>query len=131
MNIRYYCALLAVPLCLLPIGAMAQTAGRWHVTGDIDGKAFAVDCDFEARGNGLGGQCVDRSTGDTNAKPGKVHRLTKGSIQGREVKWTYQTKVMMMSVDIDFAGTVQEEHMAGTITAKGRRGRFSAVRKPA
>lgn len=131
MKVRQYCALLTVPLFLLPAGAMAQTAGKWHVTGDIDGKVFAVDCDFEARGSGLGGQCVDLSTGDAKAKPGKVHRLTRGSVQGREVKWTYQTKVLMMSVDIDFAGTVQEERMSGTITAKGRQGRFSAVRKPA
>ena len=131
MKARQYCALLAVPFFLFPAGALAQAAGKWHVTGEIDGKAFAVDCDFQTHGNSLDGQCVDISTGDAKAKPGKVHRLTEGSVQGREVKWTYQTKVLMMAIDIDFAGAVQEERMSGSITAKGRKGKFSAVRRSA
>lgn len=130
MNIRHFLALPAAAMFFAPVSAMAEVAGTWHLTGDIDGKAFAVDCSFAPTGSQIGGQCVDVSTGQAKAKPGKVHKLTRGSIQGNEVRWTYPTKVLVMSVDIDFAGSIAGDHMSGTITAKGRQGRFSAVRKP-
>lgn len=130
MNARYL-GLLAGPLLLLPSAAMAQVGGVWHVTGNIEGKTFAVDCTFEPRGMQVGGQCVDISTDKAKAKPGKVHKLSKGSTQGQEVRWTYPTKVLMMSIDIDFAGSIDGDRMSGSIAAKGRKGRFSAVRKPA
>ncbi|MGC4252369.1 MAG: hypothetical protein QM605_13150 [Sphingobium sp.] len=130
MNVRYL-GLLAGPLLLSPSAAMAQVAGAWHVTGNIDGKAFAVDCTFEPRGTQFGGQCVDVSTGDGKAKPGKVHKLSQGTTQGHEVRWTYPTKVLMMSINIDFAGSMEGDRMSGSIAAKGQQGRFSAVRKPA
>lgn len=129
MNARYL-GLLAGPLLLLPSAAMAEVAGVWRVTGNIEGKTFAVDCTFEPRGPQLGGQCVDLATGEAKAKPGKVHKLSKGSARGNEVRWTYPTKVMMMSIDIDFAGSIEGDRMSGAITAKGRQGRFSAIRKP-
>ncbi|MFT3967629.1 MAG: hypothetical protein QM690_17280 [Sphingobium sp.] len=131
MNSRYGLALIAGALLSLPASAMAQVAGTWRLNGNIDGKAFAVDCTFAPRGSQFAGQCVDVSTGETKAKPGKVHKLTQGSVQGNEVRWTYPTKVLMMSVDIDFAGAIEGDRMSGTIAAKGRQGRFSAVRRPA
>lgn len=129
MNARYL-GLLAAPLLLLPSAVMAQVAGVWRVTGNIEGRSFAVDCTFEPRGPQFGGQCVDLSTGGGKVKPGKVHKLSQGSARGNEVRWTYPTKVMMMSIDIVFAGSIEDDRMSGAITAKGRRGRFSAVRRP-
>ena len=38
------------------------------------------------------------------AKPGKSHALTAGEVHGEDVRWTYPTKVMFMSIDIVFAG---------------------------
>ncbi|MFT3965370.1 MAG: hypothetical protein QM690_05765 [Sphingobium sp.] len=129
MNDRYCLGLLVAPLLFLPSSAIAQVAGTWHLTGNIEGKAFAVDCTFEPRGVQLSGQCIDVSTGE--AKTGKVHKLSQGSARGTEIRWTYPTKVLMMSVDIDFTGSIEGDRMSGAIAAKGRQGRFSAVRRPA
>lgn len=111
---------------LLPTSAMAQVAGNWRVTGEVSGKAFTVDCRFEEKSGQLGGVCVDISSGD-KSKPGKNHILSAGSSRGQDVNWTYSTKVMFMSVDIQFAGKLSNGTIAGTVTAKGRQGRFSAT----
>jgi hypothetical protein len=113
---------------LLPTSVSAQAAGKWRVTGEISGKAFTVDCQFGEQSGRLAGTCIDVSSGEGNAKPGKSHVLTKGMVQGQTISWTYPTKVMIMSVDIDFAGKINDSHMSGTVSAKGREGTFSAVR---
>lgn len=128
-------SLLAPALLLVPMTAMAQarvqtpTQGDWLVTGQIDGKPFSVDCNFRPQGSRLTGSCTD--IGKDNRKPGKVHLLSQGSINGNSVRWSYPVKVMMMSIDINFSGAITGERMSGTIEAKGRQGQFSATRKPA
>ncbi len=113
---------------LLPTSADAQAAGKWRVTGEISGKAFAVDCQFGEKGGRLAGACIDVSSEEGKTKPGKSHVLTRGMVQGQAISWTYSTKVMIMSVDIDFAGKLDGSHMSGTVSAKGREGTFSATR---
>jgi hypothetical protein len=113
---------------LLPTSANAQAAGKWRVTGEISGKAFTVDCQFGEQGGRLAGTCIDVSSEEGKTKPGKSHVLTKGMVQGQTVSWTYATKVMIMSVDINFAGNLDGSHMRGTVSAKGREGTFSATR---
>jgi hypothetical protein len=119
---------LLAPALLIPVPAMAQAGGAWRVTGDISGKAFTLDCQFDAQGPKLGGVCVDVSTGESKAKPGKSHVLSQGSVQGQDVRWAYSTKVMMMSVEIAFVGKVNGARMTGTVSAKGRQGTFSAIK---
>lgn len=109
--------------------AFAEMPGNWHVTGDIDGKAFAVDCKFAPQGKNFGGACVDAATGDAKVKAGKTHVLKQGTVIGNQVHWTYPTKVMFMSIDIDFAGTMSGNRITGKVSAKGREGTFTAVRK--
>lgn len=114
----------------MPVNSMAQVSGLWHVTGNIDGKAFAVDRQFQPQGARFGGVCTDVATGDGKAKAGKKHVLSAGSVNanGSAVSWTYPVKVMIVSVDIHFNGTLNGNRMAGTIDAKGREGRFTAIR---
>lgn len=116
-------------IALVSSSAMAQVAGPWHVTGDVNGKAFAVDCRFAPDGAQFGGVCVDAATGDAKVKAGNAHKLTQGTLTGNQVRWTYQTSVLFMSVDIAFAGTLEGDRMTGAITAAGRKGAFTAVRK--
>jgi hypothetical protein len=119
---------LLAPALFFPAPAMAEVAGKWRVTGEISGRSFTLDCRFNERGPQLGGECIDVSTGDSNAKPGKSHILSQGSVQGQDVRWSYSTKVMIMSVEIQFAGKSDGKRMTGTVTAKGRQGSFSAIR---
>ena len=113
---------------LIPTAGMAQVSGLWRVSGDIDGKAFVLDCQFVPQGRQLGGVCTDVATGDRKSKAGKKHKISAGSVEGTAVHWSYPVKVMLFSVDIDFTGTLSGQHMTGTIAAKGREGHFTAVR---
>lgn len=122
-------AALAAGIALASAPAMAEVGGTWHVTGDVDGKPFVIDCKFEPAGSQFGGACVDVASADGKTKGGKVHTLSKGSFNANQVQWTYPVKVMMMSIDIDFAGTMNQNRLAGTVTAKGRKGSFTAIRK--
>lgn len=119
----------AVAWLLSSSPASAEVAGTWRVSGEISGRAFVTDCRFEPRGSQFGGVCVDAATGDAKVKAGKAHTLTKGNVSGNQVGWTYQTSVMFMPIDIDFAGTQKGNTIDGTISAKGRTGHFTAVRK--
>ena len=109
--------------------ALADIGGEWHVTGQLAGRNFVVDCRFDPKGGQLGGQCVSLSTGDDKVKAGKVYKLSKGAVNGNQVAWTYATSVLFMSVDIDYAGTMTGDRMSGTVSAAGRKGNFAAVRK--
>lgn len=119
------------PAMLLSAPATAQMgtmAGKWRVLGNISGKSFVLDCTFDEQGPQLGGACTEVSTGEAKAKPGKRHELTQGSVRGSAVQWSYSTKVMIMSIDIDFAGKREGARITGTVSAKGRQGSFSATR---
>lgn len=125
-----YWGLMAATMSTLCLSApaTAQALGTWRIAGDITGKSFVVDCQFSQPGGRLGGRCTEVLAGDTKGKPGKQHVISKGNVEGRVVRWTYPTKVMMMSIDIDFAGTLDGDVMRGTVSAKGRQGTFSAKR---
>lgn len=110
---------------LISSPAMAEVNGKWHVTGRMGDKPFAVDCQFIERDARLSGVCTDVSTGD-KGKAGKSHVLSQGGVTGDDIRWTYATKVMIISVDIEFSGKMTGAHMAGTVTAKGRQGTFTA-----
>lgn len=120
-------ALSATALTAAP--AFAEVPGNWRVTGNIDGKAFTVDCRFAPKGQGFGGTCVDAATGDAKVKAGKAHELSQGTVSANHVHWTYPTKVMFMSIDINFDGTLTGNRITGKASAKGREGSFTAVRQ--
>lgn len=107
-------------LVLLAVGSagQAQVAGTWRVNGAISGRTFVLDCRFEERG----GTCTDASAG------GKTHPLTSFSANGRQARWTFATRVVLMSVTLAFDGRIEGNRMSGTMTAAGRHGTFTAVR---
>lgn len=118
-----------LPVLALASPAAAQVAGAWRVSGRIGDTPFAVDCRFDPRGAGFGGVCVDASTGDPKAHPGKTHTLTRGAVAGRQVSWTYPASFMLVKFDVNFVGMLDGDHIAGAVSASGRKGEFTAVRK--
>lgn len=120
-------ALMSATLLAWP--AQAQVAGAWRVSGDIAGNAFVVDCRFEPHGADFGGVCVEAATGDAKVHAGRSHTLTKGQAADGQVSWTYPASFMLAKFDVSFTGTLAGDRMSGTVTATGRKGAFTAVRK--
>lgn len=118
-SLTYSLALLPCLFAAAP--AAAQVLGPWHVTGQINGKAFTADCNFTPAAAGFGGVCVDDSNG-------KKHVLSAGSSSGGKVQWSYQTSFMMKTFSVNFAGTLNGGSMEGTVNAANRKGNFTATR---
>jgi hypothetical protein len=108
----------AVAFLGISSSTQAQVAGAWRVNGAIAGRTFVLDCRFAERG----GTCTDASPG------GKTHPLTSLSLTGSEARWTFATRVVLMSVTLAFDGRIQGNQMNGTMSAAGRHGTFTAVR---
>jgi hypothetical protein len=126
-NAAFAAALGPSVFALLVAPATAQVAGAWHVTGNVSGHGFVLDCHFEPLNAAFGGNCIETG-GDNHVKAGKVHKLTQGSITGQQIHWAYPVSVMFMSFDIDFTGTLAGNGISGVVSASGRKGKFSAVR---
>ena len=122
-------ALATTLLTLFSQPAAAQIAGVWHVTGDISSHDFVLDCHFEPAASQFGGTCIEAGGNDGHVKPGKVHKLSQGSVSGLQVRWAYPVTVMLMSFDIRFSGMLSGNAIVGDVTASGRKGKFTAVRK--
>lgn len=107
-------------LTLVAVGSpgQAQVTGAWHVNGAISGRTFVLDCRFEEKG----GTCRDASAG------GKPHPLTSFSATGSQMRWTFNTRVVLVSITLAFDGRIEGNRMSGTMAAAGRRGTFTAVR---
>lgn len=121
--------LAASALAVAAPAAAAPIAGQWHLTGEISGESFVVDCHFEPRDKQFGGVCVDTSSSYSGNKGGKPHILTSGESDGSRVSWSYDARVLFLSVGILFTGMLNGDRMAGTISAAGRKGSFSGSRK--
>lgn len=121
--------LILAALALATPAAAAEVAGPWRVTGDVAGRAFAVDCRFEPHGGAFGGVCVDAATGEAKAQAGKPHPLTKGAVTGSQVRWTYQASFLLAKFDVSYDGVLEGDRITGTLVAGGRKGSFTAVRK--
>ncbi|RYE53094.1 MAG: hypothetical protein EOP18_09660 [Rhizobiaceae bacterium] len=115
--------LLAAPLAAAPV------TGQWHLTGEISGESFVVDCHFEPRDKQFGGVCIDTSSSYSGNKGGKPHILTSGESDGSRISWSYDARVLFLSVGIRFTGMLNGDRMAGTISAAGRKGSFAGYRK--
>jgi len=103
---------------VLGSSAQAQPIGAWRVNGAIAGRTFVLDCRFEEKG----GACTDASSG------GKTHPLTSLSVAGNQARWTFATRVVLMSITLAFDGKIEGNRMSGTMNAAGRHGTFTAVR---
>lgn len=121
--------LVLTSMMVLASPAAAQVAGPWKVSGDVAGRSFVMDCQFEPRGADFGGVCVEASGGDTKVQAGRSHTLTKGTASGGQVRWTYPASFMLAKFDVSFAGTLAGDRIAGTVSASGRKGAFTATRK--
>jgi hypothetical protein len=108
--------------------AAAQTAGDWHVAGQVATFAFTLDCRFRTDGSNLSGECRDASTSDSKIKVGRIHPLTAGAVKGDRVSWTYQSSFLFSKFDVTFDGVQSGDRMSGTITVQGRKGAFTATR---
>jgi hypothetical protein len=98
--------------------AQAQAGGTWRVNGAIAGRTFVLDCRFAEKG----GTCTDASPG------GKTHPLTSLSVAGSQARWTFATRVVLMSITLAFDGRIEGNRMSGTMSAAGRHGTFTAAR---
>jgi hypothetical protein len=110
-----------LPAIMLAEPAAAQVTGSWQVSGKVGSTAFLTNCQFTPNSNGFGGVCVE-------SKTGKHHVLAKGSINGSKVQWSYPASFMMMTFDVNFAGTLSGNSITGTVAASGHDGIFTATR---
>jgi hypothetical protein len=117
-----FTAAFAVPGAAQAAPAASPALGDWHVTGDVSGHAFALDCHFAPAGAGFGGTCA-------KAGADKVLRLNSGSVAGDKVTWSYPVTRMLMTFDMTFAGHLAGGRITGTASAAGRSGTFVATRK--
>ena len=115
---RFWSALCASALLMVGSSAQAETNGAWRVNGAIAGRSFVLDCQF----NGASGTCID-----TNSK--RTHPLTSLTAAGDRIAFSFKTKVAIMSVTLNFAGTVAGNRMTGTMRAMGRAGTFNGTRR--
>ncbi len=125
----FFSSLVLVSMLLGAAPAAAQVAGNWHVNGKIDDKAFVLDCRFDPNDSGFGGVCIEVPGGNAGTHPGKQHVLTKGSVAGTQIGWSYPTSFMFMSFSVNFAGTLSGDSITGIVTASGHSGPFTAVQK--
>src|SRR5271154_2924336 len=58
-------------------------SGLWRVSGKVASFDFSVTCRLERHGDILDGACLE-------ARSGKVHPLTAGSVEGEKVTWTHE-----------------------------------------
>lgn len=108
---------------------MAQVGGTWHVTGQISGNAFALNCEFLPSGSQMEGSCTDAYDPNGKSRVGRVIKLTQGSLSGRQIQWAYKARVVLMSFEIIYSGVVEGNRISGIVTAAGRRGNFTAVKR--
>ncbi len=98
--------------------AEAEASGAWRIDGAIAGRTFQLDCRFD----GAKGACVDVASG-------KSQPLTSLTAGGDQVAWSFKTKVMLMSITLNFDGRIAGNRMNGTMRAAGRTGNFTGVRR--
>ncbi len=106
-------------LAMAPVApAPAQSANLWRVSGAISGRNFNMDCRLEP----ASGVC-------TQVQTNKAQPLVSFAQSGNRMNWSLKTRVAFLSITVAFDGHVSGERMSGTMTAAGRSGTFTAVRR--
>lgn len=97
-----------------------QPVDSWRVDGAISGRKFALDCRFEQ----AAGVCVD-----AESRGKRSHPLLSLSSSASQKRWSFKTRVALLSITLAFDGRVDGDRMSGVVTAAGRTGSFTAVRR--
>jgi hypothetical protein len=108
--------------------AQESAAGHWAVEGKVGDKAFTLDCRFIQAGPKIAGACVDGDTHDARVKGGRSHTLTKGSLVGDQIAFTYQSSFGLIKFDANYSGVLHGDHMSGNLAALGAKGAFTGNR---
>jgi hypothetical protein len=116
---RVRTTLIAIALLTFSAASQAESGNSWRVNGAISGRTFVLDCRLE-QGTGA---CTDVSAG-AKAKP-----LASLSTAGDRTSWSIRTRHLFMSITLAFNGRVSGDRMSGTMSAAGRSGTFTAVRR--
>ena len=118
----------AIVLCMAAPAVAQESGGHWAVAGNVDGKAFTLDCRFDQAEHNLTGACIDGPTGDAKVEGGRSHALTEGQVVGASISWTYVTSYLLFKFDVKYAGVRDGDHMSGSVAAAGKTGTFTANR---
>ncbi len=97
--------------------------GAWSVKGNVQGYPVVVRCEFDRRGDQLGGLCHD---GDA---AGPAHELSDSGVQGDHVSWTYHRRFLFRNYKAHYEGVLSGTSMTGTISVAGYSGAFTATRQ--
>lgn len=111
-----------------PAAAQGSAAGHWAIEGKVGDKAFTLDCHFTQAGQNLAGACVDGDTHDARVKGGRSHTLTKGSLAGDQIAFTYQSSFLFTKFDAVYTGVLHGDSMSGSLAALGAKGVFTGHR---
>lgn len=112
------------------MAADASVAGPWRVSGAVSGFKFELRCVFQQAGERLTGTCTDLATNNAKAPPKSApHPMTRGSVAGGKVSWTYQSSFLLNKFDVTYSGALNGNTMSGAIQAGGRPGAFTARRE--
>jgi hypothetical protein len=98
-------------------------SGGWKVHGKVSAFSFDLTCNFRRDGQVIGGTCYDAGTN-------KAHPLTRGTISGDKISWTYQSSYLLNKFEASYSGLLSGTSIKGEITAPGYRGNFSAQKQP-
>jgi hypothetical protein len=116
---RFFSSFIVLALLLSSSASQAGSPNSWRVNGAISGRTFVLDCRLE-QGNGA---CVDANPG------GKAHPLKSLTASGDRTSWSIQTRHLFVSITLAFSGRIAGDRMSGTMSAAGRSGTFTAVRR--
>ena len=116
---RVWPALLLMSVLAIPASLEAEAANIWRVNGAISGRTFVLDCHLEQSS----GVCADATPG------GKSHPLASLAAAGNQMSWSFKTRYLFMNISLSFNGRVTGDRMSGTMSAAGRSGTFTAVRR--
>ncbi len=94
-------------------------SGLWHVSGKVASFDFSVTCRLERHGEQLGGACLE-------ARNGKVHPLTAGTVEGDRVTWTHEGKFLLKTFNVVYSAVLHDGEMHGELSAAGHSGAFTA-----
>jgi len=119
MFMRFRSTLIALALLTCAASVQADSGNTWRVNGAISGRTFVLDCKL-VQGTG---SCVDAAPG------GKAKPLTSLSTSGDRAIWSFQTRHLFINITLAFNGRITGDHMSGTMSAAGRSGTFTAVRR--
>jgi len=127
---KFPAVLLATVIAWAPTASRAEgPAGAWRVEGKVASFSFTLHCLFETHGGQMTGVCRDGSTSDPTIKSGREHALTRGSVEGKHVAWTYQSSFLFTRFDVAYVGDMDGDHMSGIVRTSGREGVFTAQRE--